>query len=201
MYNLNPYDNNSNEEEDLSEENNARFFLNGKESQPNLDININNNQPGFQNKNLELKEEEQKKEENKKTKMTTKEKSFAFGRKRAEDKESDFKGHGKCSEDNMMRKNKVYVMDFILKFLNHSLKNKNLEINITNNIKIDSIQEENKSENVLKETTEKENQNIKKEIIKVYIRSLKNLLLNYESWFMNKRGRSKKKKVNFKVYI
>ena len=44
-------------------------------------------------------------------------------------------------------------------------KNKNLEINITNNIKIDSIQEENKSENVLKETTEKENQNIKKEII------------------------------------
>ena len=113
-----------NEEEDLSEENNARFFLNGKESQPNLDININNNQPGFQNKNLELKEEEQKKEENKKTKMTTKEKSFAFGRKRAEDKESDFKGHGKCSEDNMMRKNKVYVMDFILKFLNYSLKNK-----------------------------------------------------------------------------
>ena len=43
-------------------------------------------------------------------------------------------------------------------------KNKNLEINITNNIKIDGIQEENKLENLLKETTEKENKNIKKEI-------------------------------------
>ena len=47
LYNMN---NCSYEEEDLSEENNTRFFLNGKESQSNLDININNNQPSFQKK-------------------------------------------------------------------------------------------------------------------------------------------------------
>ena len=79
---------------------------------------------GIQKKNLELKEdaEEQKKEENKETKMTTKEKTF--GRKRAKDKESDFEGHGKYSENNMMRKIIVYIMLFILNFLNYSLKNK-----------------------------------------------------------------------------
>ena len=120
-------------EEDINDED--IYFI--KENQNKTGLDVGNN---YQNlTKLNENEEKTKKEKEKETKFTTKTKKDnkgnvqkkngkGLGRKRLDEKKKadneDDSGHGKYSEDNMMRKIKINLLEYTLNSLNNSLINK-----------------------------------------------------------------------------
>jgi hypothetical protein len=186
------------------------------------------------------------------------------GRKKAKDNDGEVAKHNKSSKDNLIRKLKRYILDFILFLLNHSIKFKsgkfrplnkkmkerlkkdeNLDLlnktiaNIFSNTKMNKVSEKKRESNkdliekIYKENIETETikilgmsfqsilnlikvkyldpflAKIKEKEIKIemknnkrkdfdiesYMNDAKNLLLNFEEWFRQKKGRDRKKKI------
>lgn len=254
----------------------VRYFI--KDDQYKTELNQGNNNQVLTNYQIDKIEEETVKDKEKeelkitKTKFTTntkrdkvpKKNGKNLGRKRNEIKNSyqDDSKHGKYSEDNMMRKIKTNLLEYILNSLNNSLINKNIKFyridkEISENLKkdfnlnlldrtiynifyntktskkyttpidefinqtvIDKIILENKEIETIKILNkkfidiineiksnkyyyteffniikEKENKNEKYININEYIDKLKDLFSRYESWFNEKKGRNRDRKI------